>query len=165
MIREPVSDLGTFARLRACRSGLRRAFCRRSSFPVDHRLGRRGGAGAECFVIGLAAALVTLRVAFAPCFLLTFAVAPCVERITAQPRLNGALAGIAAAAVGVNLNLNLSLCWRQWQWQWQWPGGGLQTWESARFRLTPMCAAIQRDFNTKRARMGPVARPPRFAGV
>lgn len=57
--------------------------------------------------LGLAAAIVTLWVTFAPCFLWIFIGAPYVEWIGAQPRLTGALTGITAAVVGVILNLSL----------------------------------------------------------
>jgi len=57
--------------------------------------------------LGLAAAIVTLWVTFAPCFLWIFLGAPYVEWIGAQPRLTGALTGITAAVVGVILNLSL----------------------------------------------------------
>ena len=57
--------------------------------------------------LALAAALVTLWMTFAPCFLWIFMGAPYVEWIGAQPRLTGALSGITAAVVGVILNLSL----------------------------------------------------------
>ena len=57
--------------------------------------------------LGLAAAIVTLWVTFAPCFLWIFLGAPYVEWIGTQPRLTGALTGITAAVVGVILNLSL----------------------------------------------------------
>lgn len=66
---------------------------------------RFGGAPALAF--GLLGAAVTLWATFAPCFLWIFAGAPYVERLTANPRLNGALAGVTAAVVGVILNLSL----------------------------------------------------------
>jgi hypothetical protein len=57
--------------------------------------------------LGLAAALVTLWVTFAPCFLWIFAGAPYVEWIATRPRLQGALDAITAAVVGVIANLSL----------------------------------------------------------
>lgn len=57
--------------------------------------------------LGLAAALVTLWVTFAPCFLWIFAGAPYIEWIGAQRRLSGALTGVTAAVVGVILNLSV----------------------------------------------------------
>ncbi|MDE0363750.1 MAG: chromate transporter, partial [Rhodospirillaceae bacterium] len=57
--------------------------------------------------MGIAGALVTLWVTFAPCFLWIFAGAPYIEQLTAQPRLKGALEAITAAVVGVILNLSL----------------------------------------------------------
>jgi len=57
--------------------------------------------------LGLAGAFVTLWMTFAPCFLWIFAGAPYIARLTAQPRLAGALAAILAAVVGVIANLSL----------------------------------------------------------
>jgi chromate transporter len=59
--------------------------------------------------IGLAviAALVTIWATFAPCFLWIFVGAPYIEWMSAQPRLNGALAAITAAVVGVIANLSI----------------------------------------------------------
>lgn len=74
---------------------------------VTEFVGFLAGAGQGGIGMGLAAALVTLWVTFVPCFLWIFAFAPYVEWISAQPRLNGALAGITAAVVGVILNLSL----------------------------------------------------------
>jgi chromate transporter len=56
---------------------------------------------------GIAAAVVTLWMTFAPCFLWIFAGAPYIEAIGKRPRLSGALAAITAAVVGVILNLSL----------------------------------------------------------
>jgi len=63
---------------------------------------REGGLG-----FGLAGVAVTLWMTFAPCFLWVFAGAPWIGRITSQPRLAAALAGVTAAVVGVILNLSL----------------------------------------------------------
>ena len=57
--------------------------------------------------LGLAAALLTLWVTFAPCFLWIFAGAPYIEWISDQPKLRGALSAITAAVVGVILNLSV----------------------------------------------------------
>lgn len=57
--------------------------------------------------LGLAAAAVTLWMTFAPCFLWIFAGAPWLARLTAMPRLAGALSAIMAAVVGVIANLSL----------------------------------------------------------
>lgn len=59
------------------------------------------------FWLGVAGAIVTLWVTFAPCFLWIFAGAPYIEWVSAQPRLQGALGAITAAVVGVILNLSL----------------------------------------------------------
>ncbi len=63
---------------------------------------RAGGVG-----MGIAGALVTLWVTFAPCFLWIFAGAPYIEQLPSQPRLKGALEAITAAVVGVILNLSI----------------------------------------------------------
>jgi chromate transporter len=62
----------------------------------------RGGWGQA-----LAAAGVALWMTFAPCFLWIFAGAPWIARLTAVPRLRGALAAITAAVVGVIASLSL----------------------------------------------------------
>jgi len=59
------------------------------------------------FWLATFAALTVLWVTFIPCFLWIFAGAPYIERISAQPRLQGALAAITAAVVGVILNLTI----------------------------------------------------------
>ncbi len=56
---------------------------------------------------GLAGAIVTLWMTFAPCFLWIFAGAPYIEHIGRIPRLSGALAAITAAVVGVIFNLSI----------------------------------------------------------
>ena len=56
---------------------------------------------------GLAGAVVTLWMTFAPCFLWIFAGAPYIEHVGKLPRLSGALAAITAAVVGVILNLSV----------------------------------------------------------
>jgi chromate transporter len=66
---------------------------------------RQGGEPKLTF--GLLGAALTLWATFAPCFLWIFAGAPYVERLSANPRLAGALAGVTAAVVGVILNLSL----------------------------------------------------------
>ncbi len=63
---------------------------------------RQGGVA-----LGLAGAAITLWMTFAPCFLWIFAGAPWISRLTAAPRLSGALAAITAAVVGVIANLSL----------------------------------------------------------
>lgn len=57
------------------------------------------------WALGLAGAAVTLWVTFVPSFLMIFAGAPWIARITAEPRLAGALSAIMAAVVGVIANL------------------------------------------------------------
>ncbi len=59
------------------------------------------------WTLGLAGAAVTLWMTFAPSFLMIFAGAPWIARITADPRLAGALAAILAAVVGVIANLSV----------------------------------------------------------
>ena len=57
--------------------------------------------------MGVAGALIALWMTFAPCFLWIFAGAPWIARLTAAPRLSGALQAITAAVVGVIANLSL----------------------------------------------------------
>ncbi len=59
------------------------------------------------WVQGVLAALLTLWVTFVPSFMFIFAGAPWLARITANPRLAGALSAIMAAVVGVIANLSL----------------------------------------------------------
>jgi chromate transporter len=59
------------------------------------------------WMLGLAGAAVTLWATFVPSFLMIFAGAPWIARITADPRLAGALSAIMAAVVGVIANLAL----------------------------------------------------------
>lgn len=63
---------------------------------------RQGG-----WALGLAGAAVALWMTFAPCFLWIFAGAPWIARLTAAPRIAGALAAITAAVVGVIAHLSL----------------------------------------------------------
>ena len=55
--------------------------------------------------MALAAGLLVLWVTFLPSFLFIFALAPFMDRLTAEPRLAGALQGVTAAVVGVIGNL------------------------------------------------------------
>ncbi|APE43294.1 chromate transporter [Sulfitobacter alexandrii] len=55
----------------------------------------------------LAAGALALWVTFTPCFLWIFLAGPYLERISAQPRLSGALRAITAAVVGVIANLSV----------------------------------------------------------
>jgi chromate transporter len=57
------------------------------------------------WLAGTLAAMLTLWVTFAPCFLWIFLGAPYVERLRANRGLNAALAAITAAVVGIILNL------------------------------------------------------------
>ena len=66
-----------------------------------------GSAGEPSLGMALAATVVTLWATFAPCFLWIFALAPYVERLRGNRRLQGALSAITAAVVGVILNLAL----------------------------------------------------------
>ncbi len=56
---------------------------------------------------GIFGAAIALWMTFAPCFLWIFALAPWIARLTAAPRLAGALKAIIAAVVGVIANLSL----------------------------------------------------------
>ncbi len=55
----------------------------------------------------LVAGALALWVTFTPCFLWIFLAGPYLERISAQPRLSGALRAITAAVVGVIANLSV----------------------------------------------------------
>lgn len=55
----------------------------------------------------IAAGLLALWVTFTPCFLWIFLAGPCLDKISAQPRLSAGLTAITAAAVGVIANLTL----------------------------------------------------------
>lgn len=61
-----------------------------------------GGAG-----LAAMAGVVALWATFLPCFLWIFLAAPHLERLSAAPRLAGALSGITATVVGVIANLSL----------------------------------------------------------
>ncbi|MDJ0779945.1 MAG: chromate efflux transporter [Gammaproteobacteria bacterium] len=74
---------------------------------VTEFVGYLAGYRAGGFEYGLLAALVTLWMTFAPCFLWIFVGAPYIEWICAQRRLRGALNAITAAVVGVILNLSI----------------------------------------------------------
>ncbi|MEL7273351.1 MAG: chromate efflux transporter [Pseudomonadota bacterium] len=63
---------------------------------------KQGGMG-----LAFAAAAMALWVTFVPCFIWIFAGAPHLDRLSAMPRLTGALSAITAAVVGVMLNLSL----------------------------------------------------------
>lgn len=56
---------------------------------------------------GILGAAIALWMTFAPCFLWIFALAPWIARLTAAPKLAGALKAITAAVVGVIANLSL----------------------------------------------------------
>lgn len=62
----------------------------------------QGGLG-----LALIGGAVTLWVTFVPCFVWIFAGAPYIDRLSAQPRLRGALQAITAAVTGVILHLSL----------------------------------------------------------
>jgi chromate transporter len=64
-------------------------------------------AAKQGIAMGLAGALITLWMTFAPCFLWIFAGAPWIARLTHAPRLSQALKAITAAVVGVIANLSL----------------------------------------------------------
>jgi chromate transporter len=74
---------------------------------VTEFVGFLAGAQEGGIWLGFAAAIVTLWVTFAPCFLWIFAGAPYVEWIAGRPRLQGALDAITAAVVGVIANLSV----------------------------------------------------------
>lgn len=70
---------------------------------VGYLAGHRQGG----WPMGVAAAAVTLWATFVPSFMMIFAGAPWIARMTAEPRLAGALSGIMAAVVGVIANLSV----------------------------------------------------------
>jgi chromate transporter len=74
---------------------------------VTQFVGYQAGYGAGGVALAVPAALMTVWVTFAPCFLWIFAGAPYLDRITARPRLKAALSAITAAVVGVILNLTI----------------------------------------------------------
>lgn len=74
---------------------------------VTEFVGFMAGWHAGGWAMAVAGAVVALWMTFAPCFLWIFLGAPHIARLTAQPRLAGALAGIMAAVVGVIGNLSL----------------------------------------------------------
>lgn len=74
---------------------------------VTQFVGFLAGHGAGGMALAFAAGSLTLWVTFVPCFIWIFAGAPYIERISANPRLAGALGAITAAVVGVILNLSL----------------------------------------------------------
>ena len=74
---------------------------------VTEFVGFMAGWHAGGWPMALAAAVVAVWMTFTPCFLWIFLGAPYLSRLTAAPRLAGALAGIMAAVVGVIANLSL----------------------------------------------------------
>ena len=56
---------------------------------------------------GVAGAIITLWMTFAPCFLWVLTGAPYIAAISTNPRLSSALQAIMAAVVGVILNLSV----------------------------------------------------------
>jgi chromate transporter len=87
---------------------------------------------------GIAGALITLWVTFAPCFLWIMTGAPFIERLNAMPRLSGALAAITAAVVGVILNLTLWFALHVlFASVTRWQGGFVQPWLPELATLNP----------------------------
>ncbi|MGI9391836.1 MAG: chromate efflux transporter [Boseongicola sp.] len=74
---------------------------------VTQFVGFQAGYAAGGMPLAIIAALITLWVTFVPCFLWIFAGAPFLSRLTASPRISGALSAISAAVVGVILNLSV----------------------------------------------------------
>jgi len=74
---------------------------------VTQFVGFLAGFAAGGWSLAVAAALVALWVTFVPCFLWIFAGAPYIDWLSAQPRLNAAMAAITASVVGVIANLSL----------------------------------------------------------
>jgi chromate transporter len=74
---------------------------------VGFLAGWRGGGVLGPLGGGIAGALLTTWVTFAPCFLWIFAFAPWIERLESAQRLKGGLAALTAAVVGVIANLSV----------------------------------------------------------
>jgi chromate transporter len=74
---------------------------------VGFLAGFRGETGLDPLASGIAGAVITLWVTFAPSFLFIFAGAPFIERLRGNRALAGALAAVTAAVVGVIANLGL----------------------------------------------------------
>ncbi len=74
---------------------------------VTEFVGYLAAFGAGGLWLGMAGAVVTLWMTFAPCFLWIFAGAPFIDGLPRQPRIQNALAAVVAAVVGVILNLTL----------------------------------------------------------
>jgi len=100
--------------------------------------------------LGLAGAAVALWATFAPCYLWIFTAGPYVERISAEPRLRGALEGITAAVLGVIASLGL---WfgihvvfgdvRTGRWGiLRWTAPVLSSFDVRVFILTAACAVL-----------------------
>lgn len=67
----------------------------------------RAATGLDPMLAGIAGAVVTTWVTFAPCFLWIFLGAPYIERLRRIENLNAMFAAITAAVVGVILNLSI----------------------------------------------------------
>ncbi len=94
---------------------------------------------------GLAGAVVALWMTFAPCFLWIFAGAPWIARLTAAPRLSGALAAITAAVVGVIAHLSLWFALHLlFSVTWRFEAGPLSLLvpEPGSLRLLPLAIAL-----------------------
>ncbi|MBX3494328.1 MAG: chromate transporter, partial [Parvibaculum sp.] len=74
---------------------------------VGYLAAYREAGGLDPVMAGVAGALITVWVTFAPCFLWIFLGAPYIERLRKVALLNAAFAAITAAVVGVILNLAL----------------------------------------------------------
>lgn len=74
---------------------------------VTQFVGFQAGYAAGGMAFAIYAGLITLWVTFVPCFLWIFAGAPFLSRLTASPRISGALSAITAAVVGVILNISV----------------------------------------------------------
>jgi chromate transporter len=88
----------------------------------------RNAAGLDPVLAGSLAALLTLWVTFAPCFLWIFAGAPYMEALRENKVLAASLSAVTAAVVGVILNLAIWFALhvvfgevREWRWFWLSP--------------------------------------------
>jgi len=101
-----------------------------------------------------AGAALTIWVTFAPCFAWIFLGAPYVEKLHAQPRLKGALAGVTAAVVGVIANLalwfGLRVLFAQQAPGWlglEWPVPASLDWQAAGLAVLAAVALMAEDHN------------------
>lgn len=82
---------------------------------------------------GTLGSLVTTYVTFLPCFQFIFLLAPYVELLSRNTRLQAAFAGVAAAVVGVIANLAVLFGWHVLFPEGFVPGGSREAWTCTRW--------------------------------